>query len=76
MCACNSEGQLYPGLHQEECDQQIEGGDSTPLLYSRETPTGVLCPLLGSPAQEGYGAVGVDPEEGHEDDQRAGAPSL
>jgi len=25
MCACSPEGQLYPGLHQEERDQQVEG---------------------------------------------------
>ena len=28
QCACNPEGQLYPGLHQEKCDQPAEGGDS------------------------------------------------
>ena len=42
MCACNPESQPYPGLHQEKCGQQVEGGDSAPLLRSRETPPGVL----------------------------------
>ncbi|XP_021245825.1 uncharacterized protein LOC110395571 [Numida meleagris] len=33
-------------------------------------------PYLGAPTQEGHGVVGEGPEEGHEGDQRAGAPSL
>ncbi len=37
MCTCSPEGQLYPGLHQEECSQQVKGGDSAPLLYSHVT---------------------------------------
>jgi len=34
MCARSPEGQPYPGLHQEKCDQQVEGGDSAPLFCS------------------------------------------
>ena len=37
-------------------------------LCSCETPPGVLHPVLG------HGDVEMGPEEGHEDDQRAGAP--
>ncbi|KAK4828361.1 hypothetical protein QYF61_026022 [Mycteria americana] len=27
MCPCGNEGQWYPGLHKEECYQQVKGGD-------------------------------------------------
>jgi len=46
VCACSPEGQLCPELHQEKCDQQVQGGDSAPLLLSRETPPGVLHTVL------------------------------
>ena len=42
-------------------------------LYLPRYPSGILCPDPGPPAQE-TGAVGA--AEGHEDDQRAGAPLL
>jgi len=67
---------LYPGLHQEKCDQQGEGGESAPLLCSPETSPAVLRPVLEPSAQGGQGAVGAGPEEGREDDQRAAAPPL
>jgi len=76
MCAGSPEGQLYPGLHQEKCGQQVEGGDSAPLLRSVETSPGFLRLSLEPPAQEGHGPVGVGPEEGHTNALRAGAPLL
>ena len=67
---------LYPGLYHEKYAQQVVGGDSVPLLCSREAPSGVLHPVLGLPAEGGHGAVGAGPEGGHEVNQRAGAPHL
>jgi len=73
MCSCSPEGQQYPGLHEKKRGQQVEGSDSAYLVHSGETPPGLLHPSLESPAQEGHGAVGAGPEEGHKDDPRAGA---
>ena len=63
MCAHTPEGQKYPRLHPQQRGQQVEGGDSAPLLCFCETPPAVLCPALESSAQERHGAVGVGPEE-------------
>jgi len=54
-------------LHQKRDDQQGEE-EVIPLCSY------LLRPGLGLPVQERHGAVGVGPEEGHEDDQRAGTP--
>ena len=62
MSAHSPESQPYPGLHQKQRGQQVEGGDPAPLLHSGETPPGVLCPALGAPVQETHGAVGASPE--------------
>ena len=76
MWAQSTEGQPYPGLHHEQRGQQVEGGDSAPLLCSGEMPPGVLRSALQPSAQERHGPAGVRPEEGHKDDQRDGAPLL
>jgi len=49
MCIRSPEGQLYPGLHQKQRGQQVEGGDSAPLLRSGETPPRESCIQLWSP---------------------------
>jgi len=74
MCTCSPEGQPYPALCQKKCSQQVNGGDSAPLLCSGETPPRVRCPLLKTSAQER--PVGAVPEEGHKNDQRAVVPFL
>ena len=43
MCARSPEIQLCPGLHQEKCGQQIEGGDCPHLFCSGETPPHLQC---------------------------------
>lgn len=47
-----------------------------PLLWSSETPPGIVHPDLVLPAQEEHGPIQVHPEVDREDDQRAGTPLL
>jgi len=53
--------------------QQGEGNDYLPLLCSCKVPSGVFHPRLGSQVQERCIVIGVGPEEGHRDGQKAGA---
>jgi len=52
VCPGCQESQWDPGVHQEECGQQGEGGSPPPLHCPSEASSGVLCPVLGSPIQE------------------------
>ena len=79
MCVqqgCGGHWAVGIGPWERVCGQQGKGGDSAPLLCSPETPRGVLHPALETPTKEGHGCVGAGAEEGHEGDQRAGAPLL
>jgi len=42
MCTSSPEGQPYAGLNQEKCGQQVQGGDSAPLLCSGENPHRII----------------------------------
>ena len=75
MCSHMSESQPCPGLHQNKCVQQDEGGDPAPLLYAGEASGEVIHPDVESSVQERHGHVGACPEEGHTNDPRDGIPS-
>ena len=64
---------MVTGLHKEKRGQQVERGDSAPLLCSGETS---LHSALEPSAQEGHGTVAAGPKEGYKNDPRAGAPLL
>ncbi|GAB0190298.1 hypothetical protein GRJ2_001495100 [Grus japonensis] len=69
MCPCGQEGQWYPGVHEEEHGQQVEGGYPPPLLCPGEATSGVLCPVLGSPCPDRQGTTGDSPEDGYKDEE-------
>ncbi|PKU45798.1 hypothetical protein llap_3884 [Limosa lapponica baueri] len=56
-----------PGVLQEECGHQVEGGYPPPLLCPSEAPSGVLCPVLGFPVPEGPGTAGEGTAKGYKD---------
>jgi len=74
MCACRPGSPQDLGLYQEKRGEQVKVGDSAPLLRSHQTPPAGLHSALEPLTEEGHGCVGAGPEDGHEDDQRAGVP--
>lgn len=69
---------MYLEMHKKKNGQgrMVKGDDSSLLLHSYETPSGVLHPGLGPPAQERHGSIKLGPEEGHKNGQRPGTPLL
>ncbi|TRZ10901.1 hypothetical protein HGM15179_016203 [Zosterops borbonicus] len=45
VCPGGQEGQWHPGLYQEWCGQQEQGGHSSPVLSTGEATPRVLCPV-------------------------------
>jgi len=43
---------IKDGFQQKKHDHEVEGGDAACMLYSGETPPGVVCPALEPSAQE------------------------
>lgn len=62
------EGQHHPVLHQQECCQQVEGGDPSSLLSPGEATSEALCSVLCSQEQKRYGLIDASPEKGCKDD--------
>jgi len=76
QCALAAQKVKYPGLHQKQRGQQVEAGDSAPLLSSGEIPTRALHPALEPSVQKRHGPVEAGLEEGHKNDQRLGTHLL
>lgn len=73
----NGESKLYLGLHQKKQEQQVKGGDSSPLICSVFMRLHLqYCLVLGPPTSEGHRSAGVNPEQGNIDYQRAREPLL
>lgn len=62
---------MHPGLQQKQRGQQVGGGDSS-LLHCHENQFEGMCSALRS-LQKDTDLAQEHPEEGHEEDQRAGA---
>lgn len=46
-CSCGR-GQQHPGLCEQECSQQVEGSDPSPLFGTSEGTSGAVCAGVGT----------------------------
>lgn len=53
--------------------QQVKGGSLSPLFYSIEGESVVLCPVVGSPVQEKQGTFSESPAKGYRGNEGTGA---
>ena len=72
VCPGGQEGQRRPGLDQEWCGQQEQGGDHAPMLGTGKAAPRVLCSALGPSLPEGHGGAGACPEKGNEAGEGSG----
>lgn len=59
---------IYSGVKKHK--QQVQGGDSSPLLSSHESSPEILHPALESSVQERWGFVGLGREDGYRNDEK------
>lgn len=67
MHPCDEVAGAVLGCIRQWYQQVEEDGPATHADSALETSTGVLCPGLGTPGQEGQGHVGVSPAKGYWD---------
>ena len=64
VCPGGQESQQHPGLYQEWCGQQEQGGDLAPVLGTAEAVPLVLCSVLG-PSLQGHWVAEAYPKKGN-----------
>jgi len=69
---CCQESKWSPGVHEEECGQQVKGGSPPPLVCPCEAASEILHPVLSSPVQERQGTTRESPAEGYKDGEGTG----
>ena len=60
----------------QNCGQQEQGSNYSPVLSTGEAAPRVLCPVLGPSLQERHRGPGACPEEGNKAGEGSGAQAL